>query len=97
MAAGLAVSVCGATVRPKRGSTLEAGALLAQLLCKRQQKDLRARWLGIPRCHASAASGGCQERISNVRQDFLHKLSRKIVNDNQVVIVENLNIKGLVS
>jgi len=28
-AAGLAVSVCGATVRPKRGSTLEAGALLA--------------------------------------------------------------------
>ncbi|NET27239.1 hypothetical protein [Okeania sp. SIO1I7] len=26
-AAGLAVSVCGATVRPKRGLTLEAGAL----------------------------------------------------------------------
>ncbi|NER03085.1 MAG: hypothetical protein F6K17_10855 [Okeania sp. SIO3C4] len=31
-AAGLAVSVCGATVRPERGSTLEAGAL--------KQKDL---------------------------------------------------------
>ncbi|MDJ0515749.1 MAG: hypothetical protein QNJ74_05585, partial [Trichodesmium sp. MO_231.B1] len=26
-AAGLAVSVCGATVRPKRGSALEAGAM----------------------------------------------------------------------
>ncbi len=37
------------------------------------------------------------ERISNTRQDFLHKLSRKIVNDNQVVVVENLNIKGMVS
>ncbi len=37
-AAGLAVSVCGATVRPERGSALEAGAMLAQLLCKRQQK-----------------------------------------------------------
>ncbi|PSF33074.1 transposase [Aphanothece hegewaldii CCALA 016] len=36
------------------------------------------------------------ERISNARQDFLHKLSRKIVNDNQVVVVENLNIKGMV-
>ena len=35
------------------------------------------------------------ERISNARQDFLHKLSRKIVNDNQVVVVENLNIKGM--
>ncbi|NES07463.1 MAG: hypothetical protein F6K22_34520 [Okeania sp. SIO2F4] len=29
-AAGLAVSVCGATVRPKRGSALEAGALEAE-------------------------------------------------------------------
>ena len=35
-------------------------------------------------------------RISNARQDYLHKLSRKIVNDYQVVIVENLNIKGMV-
>ncbi len=34
------------------------------------------------------------ERISNARQDFLHKLSRKIVNDNQVVVIENLNVKG---
>ncbi|NEO57460.1 MAG: hypothetical protein F6K54_32930 [Okeania sp. SIO3B5] len=29
-AAGLAVSVCGATVRPKRGLALEAGALEAE-------------------------------------------------------------------
>ncbi|MEB3283526.1 MAG: RNA-guided endonuclease TnpB family protein [Lyngbya sp.] len=36
------------------------------------------------------------EKISNVRQDYLHKLSRKIVDNNQVVVVENLNIKGMV-
>ncbi|NEO77590.1 RNA-guided endonuclease TnpB family protein, partial [Moorena sp. SIO4G3] len=30
------------------------------------------------------------ERIGNVRQDYLHKLSRKIVDQNQVVVVENL-------
>ena len=36
------------------------------------------------------------ERVSNVRQDFLHKLSRKIVDNNQVVVVENLNVKGMV-
>ncbi|AOX04307.1 transposase [Moorena producens PAL-8-15-08-1] len=35
------------------------------------------------------------ERIGNVRQDYLHKLSRKIVNQNQVVVVENLNVKGM--
>jgi putative transposase len=36
------------------------------------------------------------EQISNVRQDYLHKLSRKIVDNNQVVVVENLNILGMV-
>ncbi|WP_202225271.1 hypothetical protein [Okeania sp. KiyG1] len=38
-AAGLAVSVCGATVRPKRGSASEAGAMLAQLLCQEEAES----------------------------------------------------------
>ena len=37
------------------------------------------------------------ERVSNSRQDFLHKLSYKLVSDSQAVIVENLNVKGMVS
>jgi putative transposase len=36
------------------------------------------------------------ERVSNSRQDFLHKLSRKLVNESQVIVVENLHIKGMV-
>ncbi|MBD2128846.1 transposase [Microcoleus sp. ZQ-A2] len=36
------------------------------------------------------------ERVSNSRQDFLHKLTRKLVNENQVVVVENLHVKGMV-
>ena len=36
------------------------------------------------------------ERVSNSRQDFLHKLSHKLVSDSQAVIVENLNVKGMV-
>lgn len=35
-------------------------------------------------------------KIARCRKDFLHKLSRKIVNENQVIAVENLNIKGMV-
>lgn len=35
-------------------------------------------------------------RMKNVRADFLHKLSRKIVNENQVVCVEDLNVKGMI-
>jgi putative transposase len=36
------------------------------------------------------------ERVSNSRADFLHKLSRKLVSENQVVVVENLHVKGMV-
>lgn len=36
------------------------------------------------------------EKISNIRQDFLHKVSSKIINENQVIISEDLNIKGMV-
>ncbi len=36
------------------------------------------------------------ERVSNSRQDFLHKLSYKLVSDSQAVIVENLQVKGMV-
>ncbi|WP_239500152.1 RNA-guided endonuclease TnpB family protein [Desulfurobacterium thermolithotrophum] len=35
------------------------------------------------------------ERIRNQRDDFLHKLSKRIIGDNQAVIVEDLNVKGM--
>ncbi len=30
------------------------------------------------------------EKIANTRQDFLHKISRELVDENQVIVVENL-------
>lgn len=36
------------------------------------------------------------EKITNIRKDFLNKLSSKIINENQVIISEDLNIKGMV-
>lgn len=36
------------------------------------------------------------EKITYIRQDFLHKLSHEIVSENQVIISEDLNIKGMV-
>ncbi len=35
------------------------------------------------------------EKIANTRQDFLHKLSRRLVDENQVIVVEDLCVKGL--
>lgn len=34
-------------------------------------------------------------KIKNQRNDFLHKLSRQLVNENQVIAIESLNIKGM--
>lgn len=39
----------------------------------------------------------CHEKTSNQRKDFLHKLSKKIVEENDVICIENLNIKGMAS
>ncbi|NER92564.1 MAG: IS200/IS605 family element transposase accessory protein TnpB [Symploca sp. SIO1B1] len=36
------------------------------------------------------------QKISRCREDFLHKLSRKLVDENQVIVVEKLAIKGMV-
>ena len=38
----------------------------------------------------------CHERITNNRNDFLHKLSRTLVNENQVIGVEKLKVKNMV-
>ena len=35
------------------------------------------------------------ERIANQRKDYLHKVSTKLINENQVICLEDLNTKGL--
>lgn len=35
------------------------------------------------------------ERIANIRKDYLHKISHKIVSENQAIFSEDLNVKGL--
>ena len=35
------------------------------------------------------------EKIANCRADFLHKLSSRLINENQVIAIEDLNVKGM--
>lgn len=35
-------------------------------------------------------------QIADTRKDFLHKLSTKVVNENQVIVLEDLNVSGMV-
>jgi putative transposase len=37
------------------------------------------------------------EKITNNRQDFLHKLSTKLIHENQVICIEDLNVKGMMA
>ncbi|MCK4258253.1 MAG: transposase, partial [Halanaerobiales bacterium] len=36
------------------------------------------------------------EKIRNCRQDYLHKLSTKLINENQVICLEDLQVKNMV-
>lgn len=36
------------------------------------------------------------ERITNIRRNFHHQVSRKLVNENQVIVLEDLKIKNMV-
>ncbi|MDJ0718782.1 MAG: RNA-guided endonuclease TnpB family protein [Prochloraceae cyanobacterium] len=65
-------------------------------LARKQKKLARCAQESQRRLKVKKLVARVYERISNARQDFLHKLSRKIVNDNQVVVIENLNVKGMV-
>ena len=64
---------------------------------KRKQKKLARKQKGSNSRHNyRKVVARVYERVSNSRADFLHKLSRKLVNENQIVVVENLHVKGMV-
>jgi putative transposase len=65
-------------------------------LARKQQKLARKQKGSNSREKARKLVAKVHERVSNARQDYLHKLSRKIVDKSQVVVVENLNVKGMV-
>lgn len=56
----------------------------------RQPKDSRRRnrtRIRIAKTH---------NQIADIRKDFLHKLSTKVVSENQTIILEDLNVSGMV-
>jgi len=63
---------------------------------KKQQSLSRKKKGSNSRNKARKLVAKVHSKITRCRDDFLHKLSRKIVNENQVIAVENLNVKGMV-
>jgi putative transposase len=54
--------------------------------CKKFSKNYKNKQFKLAKLH---------EKIKNQRKDFQHKWSRKIVNENQVIVSEDLNVKGM--
>jgi putative transposase len=63
---------------------------------KRKQKNLSRKKKGSSsRNKARIQVARVHERITNQRRDYLHKVSRRIVDENQVIVTEDLNVKGM--
>lgn len=65
---------------------------------RKLQKDLSRCQKGSKnrnKCRIKAAKE--HEKIANQRKDFLHKLSKRIIDENQVVALETLKVKNMMS
>lgn len=65
---------------------------------KKLQKDLSRCKKGSnnrEKCRIKVAKQ--HEKITNQRKDFLHKLSKQIIDENQVIVLESLKIKNMMS
>lgn len=63
---------------------------------RKLQKDLSRCPVGSQnreKCRIKVARQ--HEKISNQRKDFLHKLSKRLIDENQVVVIESLKVKNM--
>ena len=65
---------------------------------KRAQKALARKQKGSKnRAKARIRVAKIHEKIADIRQDFLHKLSIKLVRENQTIVVEDLSVRGMMA
>ena len=68
----------------------------ARQLRRVQQSLARKKKGSSNRTKAKLKVALCHEKIANTRNDFLHKLSTKLVNENQVIGLEMLKVANMV-
>lgn len=72
---------------------------------KKSEKKLRKLQKDLSRCEKGSKNRKkCRvkvakqhEKITNQRKDFLHKLSKQIIDENQVIVLESLKVKNMMS
>jgi putative transposase len=82
------------------GEVIDAPKYLRQFesKLKRFQKHLSRKVKGSNRRNKARIKVACvHEKISNQRNDFLHKLSHQLVSENQAIFAEDLHVKGMMA
>ena len=46
-------------------------------------------------CSQAIAVARIHEKIANCRRDFLHKETSKLINENDIIYIEDLNVAGM--
>ncbi|MEG3880992.1 transposase [Microcoleus sp. herbarium7] len=85
-----AVMSNGEKVQGPNYSKLDKKIRKLQKKLARQPKDSKRRYktrIQVAKLH---------NQIADTRKDFLHKLSTKVVSENQTIILEDLNVSGMV-
>ena len=69
----------------------------AEAKLKREHKKLSRKKKGSANWEKQRIKVACcHEKVTNKRKDALHKLSSTLVKENQIICVEDLNVKGMV-
>lgn len=85
-----------ATDKGERVGNPRHTAKYAARLAKAQRRLSKKKLGSANRAKARMKVAKLHAKISDCRQDNLHKLSRRLINENQVVCVESLKVKNMI-
>ncbi|MDT7785847.1 MAG: putative transposase [Pseudonocardiales bacterium] len=71
------------------------GRRVQERLVRAQRAVSRKQMGSANREKARRRAARVHARIADRRQDFLHKLSTRLVRENQTIVIENLNVSGM--
>ena len=68
----------------------------AHNLARYQRRLARCRKGSANRTKAKAKVARAHRKVRNARNDFLHRVSTRLVRDNDMIVIEDLNVSGMV-
>ena len=68
----------------------------ARNLARYQRRLARCRKGSANRAKAKAKVARAHRKVRDARQDFLHRVSTRLVRDNDLIAIEDLNVSGMV-